>query len=216
MGLPGQSLLKGQGLLSVDHRYIAALKMDGMFIVYDTVEGDIEFGAEMEAGSLGKFGDDGNFIIYDSDGNAVWHTGVTDGKPHNLLMASNGKLLAFGDDSGVYWRSNRHETVALSAASPGTGIVDVNGIGNVNHGVLEGVSTKKWHLKVDGPNGYSPTETYILYVCAVLILVNVFCCALYCYNNRSNGQYKVVSVMTTAAEETTDVDTDLEDAKFLE
>merc|ERR1719300_598334 len=202
--LPGQSLLKGQGLFSVDKRYIAALKEDGMFIIFDTEEKDIEFGAEMEKGSYGKYGTDGNFVIYNDAGNAVWHTGVTDAKPHNLLMATNGKLLAFGDDSGVYWRSNRHETVALSAASPGTGIVDVH------HNGLDGVNTN-WRLKVDGPNGYSPTETYILYVCAVLILVNVICCALYCYNNRSHGQYKVVSVMTTAAEETTDLDTDVDD-----
>lgn len=186
-----------------------------MFIIFDTEEKDIEFGAEMEKGSYGKYGTDGNFVIYNDAGNAVWHTGVTDAKPHNLLMATNGKLLAFGDDSGVYWRSNRHETVALPGAAASARTDNV-GIMDGHYNGLDDVDSKKWHLKVDGPGGNSPLETYILYVCAILVLVNVFCCALYCYNNRSHGQYKVVSMMTTAAEDTSDLDTDVDDAKDLE
>jgi len=192
--VPGQSLLKGQGLLSVDHRYIAALKTNGKFVIYDTQNADTVFEAEMSSGEEATFGDDGNFVIYDANGGKVWHSGSSHGNPKNLVMGTNGRLLAFGAD-GVFWNSNKHQTVAVSAGQ---------GLGVFDHG---------WKLEIGGQ--YSPLETYILYFCAALVVLNVFCGVMYCYNKRSRQQYKVVS-LGSSTEDISDVETDVEDAKFLE
>merc|ERR1719474_1202706 len=110
--IPGQSLLKGQGLLSVDHRYVAALRNDGMFVIYDLEKDEVVFEAEMTAGEEATFGDDGNFVIYDTFGDEVWHSGTNNANPHNLVMGTQGKLIAY-DDDGAFWSSHEHETVAV-------------------------------------------------------------------------------------------------------
>merc|ERR1719273_3117272 len=86
-----------------------------------------------------------------------------------------------------------------------------NAVGVIERDLKDVGST--WRFTVG--HHYAPIETYILYLCAVLVLVNAICGTLYCYNKRAQQQYKVVS-MTTAAEDSSDVETDVEDAKFLE
>jgi len=195
--LPGQSLLRGQGLLSVDRRYIAALRNNGMFVIYDIENDAVEFEAEMTAGEKATFGGNGNFKIRDANGKKVWESGSSHGNPQNLVMGDNGRLLAFGDD-GVFWRSNRHQTKAV-AAGQGMGVFEDLGSG--------------WTLKIGGQ--YAPLETYILYLCAALVVLNVFCGVLYCYNKRSRQQYKVVS-LGSSTEDMSDAETDVENAKFLQ
>jgi len=195
--LPGQSLLKGQALLSVDRRYLAALRGDGVFVIYDTQENEVVFDAETAKGDMATFGEDGNIVISGANGAAVWHSGSSDDNPQNLVLASNGRLLAFGAD-GVFWNSNQHQHVPL-AAGQGMGVFEDIGAG--------------WELKINGQ--YIPLETYILYFCAALFVVNVFCGVLYCYNKRARQQYKVVS-LGSSTEDNSDVETELEDAKFLQ
>jgi hypothetical protein len=114
--------------------------------------------------------------------------------------AANGKDL---DSMAIYLGV---ETETATAADQGLGIFERD------HQLKTVGST--WQLKIG--KHYAPMETYILYLCAVLVLVNAICGTLYCYNKRSQQQYKVVSMMTTAAEDSSDVETDVEDAKFLE
>jgi len=49
---------------------------------------------------------------------------------------------------------------------------------------------------------HASTETFLLYFCAVLVLANVICGTLYCYSQRSQNVYKVVSMEMTGAEDT--------------
>jgi len=209
--LPGQSLLKGQGLLSVDRRYIAAMKTDGMFVIYDLNDEAVVFEAEMTAGSTATFEDDGNFVIYDDAGKIVWHSGATDDNAANLIMGINGNLLAIGGNE-VFWNSKKHETVALPAAASANNENlnmldwDINPKENVNG----------WRFNIGIPD-YETMETYTLYLCLLLMSLNLICGAYFCCcNKKAKYQYKVVSMMNTAAEdETTDVEMDKEDAQFL-
>lgn len=190
---PGQSVLRGQGLLSVNQRYIAALTKDGMFAIYDLENNNGIFEAEMKSGERATFGDDGNFVIYDANGGKVWHSGSSHKNPQNLVMGDNGRLMAFGAD-GVFWNSNQHQTVAVSADQR-LGLFDA------------------WKLEIGGQD--IPLETYILYFCAALLVLNVLCGVMYCYNKRTHQQYKVVS-LGSATEDISDVGTDVEEAQFLQ
>merc|ERR1719242_900700 len=116
--LPGESLLTGQGLFSVDKRYLATLKEDGKFIIWDTKEERVTFEAEMNPGAIAKFTKEGNFVIQNEKGNPVWHTATSNDKPKELLIGSNGKLLAIGSDGNPFWDSSTHTTVKIPTASP--------------------------------------------------------------------------------------------------
>jgi len=70
-----------------------------------------------------------------------------------------------------------------------------------------------WKLEIGGQD--IPLETYILYFCAALLVLNVLCGVMYCYNKRTHQQYKVVS-LGSATEDMSDVGTDVEEAQFLQ
>ena len=194
--LPGQSLLPGQGLLSVDHRYLAALTMNGKFLVYDTVDEKTIFEAEMDdSPSEAVFEEDGRFVIYDFEGEEMWDSGDTHDAPSMLVMGINGELAAYGDD-GMYW-SSEDDVDASASAQEGLNIFGFKHMG------------PKWTLSM-----HSSVEAFLVYFCALLVLVNMICGALYCYNNITRVPYKPVKVdAPTSGEES---DTELEsDECFL-
>jgi len=79
---------------------------------------------------------------------------------------------------------------------------------------LKGVGAE-WPVTVDIGGDYAQIEVVILYLCVVLVAVNVVCGSLYCYRKRSEKQYKIVSIAPSDAAEDSD-GTDLEMAKFVE
>jgi len=249
--LPGESLLVGQGLFSVDKRYLAALLPDGMFVIYDTVEGDMQFEAEMAPGNKVTFGADGNLVALDAAGEYVWHSAATHSNAERLVMASSGSLLAFGDGA-VFWDSAElgggAQAEAVDVFEPGFGFepeaeaepefepepepepeaepepepgFDVDpepgfepGFGFEPESGPKDVGAE-WPVTVSIGGQYSRIEVVTLYLCAVLVAVNVVCGSLYCYRKRSKQHYKIVSIAPSDAADDSDC-TDLEEARFIE
>lgn len=137
----------------------------------------------------------------------MWHSGATAGNAANLIMGINGNLLAIGGGE-VFWNSNKHETVALPAAASANNMLDwdINPKENVNG----------WRFNIGIPD-YETMETYTLYLCLLLMSLNLICGAYFCCcKKKAKHQYKVVSMINTAAEDdTTDIEINKEVAQFL-
>jgi len=196
---PGSELLMGQGMVSADHRWLATFRPDGWFMVYDMNNEEVVFESENgRAGVTCMYNDDGSLGVYGAGGRAVWHSRTTHDSPLMLVMGTNGLLQGYADDNSVYYEVGTDESVDTDA-----GNVAVLGAQE-----LKDVSSK-WTLTLHGS-----TETFLLYFCALLVLVNVVCGSVYCYSKRTQMPYKVVSMDGTEAEIT---ESELEDnEKFLE
>merc|ERR1711879_380844 len=71
----------------------------------------------------------------------------------------------------VFWNSNKHETVALPAAASANNMLDwdINPKENVNG----------WRFNIGIPD-YETMETYTLYLCLLLMSLNLICGAYFC------------------------------------
>merc|ERR1719242_621801 len=110
--LPGQSLLRGQGIISVDNNYLAVLRPDGNLCVYDLLSNSITMESGTSTGTKATFGFDGNFVVYDDDDRVVWHTGPRSLTPARLVMSINGDLTAY-DTTDAVWTSGEHDAVPV-------------------------------------------------------------------------------------------------------
>merc|ERR1711971_1293392 len=154
----GSELLMGQGLVSADHRWLATFRPDGWFMVYDMDNEEVVFESENgRAGVTCTYNDDGSLGVYGAGGRAVWHSRTTHDSPLMLVMGINGLLQGYADDNSVYYEVGTDESVDTDA-----GNVAVLGAQE-----LKDVSSK-WTLTLHGS-----TETFLLYFCALLVLVNV-------------------------------------------
>jgi hypothetical protein len=48
---------------------------------------------------------DGNFVIYNSGGTAVWASGTNTGSPNTIVMATNGNLLIYNSADYLQWQT---------------------------------------------------------------------------------------------------------------
>jgi len=73
-----------------------------------------------------------------------------------------------------------------------------------------------WRFNIEIPD-YETMEPYTLYLCLLLMSLNLICGAYFCCcEKKAKHQYKVVSMINTAAEDdTTDVEINKEVAQFL-
>jgi len=186
---PGQSLLAGQGLLSVDQRYLAALMWSGQFVIYDTVNEEMVFETGQSSGTKMTFQTDGNLLIQNGFARSVWHAGEVDDAPSMLLMGTNGVLAAYNEAGDIYWNSADHVYSRPAAKISGVGLLEPDAVAKD--------ASSGWTVTL-----HASTETFLLYFCAVLVLANVICGTLYCYSQRSQNVYKVVSMEMTGAEDT--------------
>ena len=57
---------------------------------------------------------DGNLVLYNSKGNALWNTGTYGSNPSVLILQSNGDLVLYGFNGKVLWSSNSYSTVSTT------------------------------------------------------------------------------------------------------
>lgn len=101
----GESMVVDSYLSSADGRYRFTLQGDGNLVISGPA-GPI-WGSRSDGNAVNPLGfqDDGNVVLYRTDGRAVWST-FTDGKPsRELVMQSDGNLVLYGD-GGYFWTSN--------------------------------------------------------------------------------------------------------------
>merc|ERR550525_445301 len=197
---PGSELLMGQGLLSADHSWLATFRPDGWFMIYDMMNEEMVFeSTNGRAAATCLYNEDGSLALYGTGDRTLYHSRTTDDNPMMLVMGINGLLQGFTEDNSVYYEQGA-EDQEPSSTSEAMSVLGVNELKDVS---------SKWTLTVHGS-----TETFLLYFCALLVLVNVVCGSVYCYSKRTQMPYKVVSMDGTEAEIT---ESELEDnEKFLE
>merc|ERR1719474_581805 len=116
--LPGESLLAGQGLMSVDSRYLAVMQPDGNFVMYDLENDQVILQSNTDDGTKATFGDDGNFIVYNDEGRVRWHSGLTSDDPARLVMGVNGELIMYDSADNTVWTSEEHDPVPVPSPQP--------------------------------------------------------------------------------------------------
>jgi len=192
---PGDELLAGQGLVSANKQYVATFR-SGKFYIYDMNNEEIVFESTNDR--------EGTSCTYNVDGSmsiqgfrTLWHSRTTNDDAYKLVMGSDGMLRGYDSAGNVYYTVGTDEE-ADSDTDAGAVL-----------GAVEDVSSK-WTLTLHGS-----TETFLLYFCALLVLVNVVCGSVYCYSKRTAMPYKVVSMDGTEAE-VTESELEEDNEKFLE
>jgi len=103
---PGERLVKGESMLSEDSRYLGAMQHDGNFVVYSNdglwrplwstnTTGRGAISAHMQR--------DGNFVLYDGAGRAIWWTG-SNGRDRVFAITEYGQAMVLAPG-----KVDRHE-----------------------------------------------------------------------------------------------------------
>ncbi|HEU0130351.1 MAG TPA: hypothetical protein VFQ85_05090 [Mycobacteriales bacterium] len=99
----GQKLDRGQWLQSADGRYRLCMQGDGNLVIYN------RWGTAVWAtGRSGRFAivqDDGNLVVYSATG-AVWATNTVGSGANRLVMQSDGNLVLYSSSGRAVWASN--------------------------------------------------------------------------------------------------------------
>ena len=118
----GNILSQCQGIKSGNFQ--AVMQSDGNFTVYDTSKGT----AIWSTGTNGQgtapysfnYQADGNLVIYDSTGKALWGSSTTGISSKSLGFDGSGNLDLNNASNTPVWSSNNGITAALKAVTPGT------------------------------------------------------------------------------------------------
>lgn len=104
----GSTMRAGQWLTSLNGRYRLYMQGDSNLVVYDTSRGGPPgealwwTGASAENGQA-IFQSDGNFVVYDGTGRAIWNT-VTHGNPGAFMVLQNdGNLVLYSAAGAPLW-----------------------------------------------------------------------------------------------------------------
>ncbi|ROP57868.1 MULTISPECIES: hypothetical protein [unclassified Rathayibacter] len=105
---PGQQLLAGQSIASSQSGggYTFRMQDDGNAVVYDEVGH-----AVFDAGTSGRgnrlvMQEDGNVVIYSADGRALWSTGTDNETDASLIIQADGNLVVYREDGSPAWASS--------------------------------------------------------------------------------------------------------------
>ncbi len=110
----GSTLNKNRYLVSNNKKYVAVMQADGNFAVYNS---DSQlWSANTNISGSGdrklKVQPDGNIVIYDSNGNALWNMWSQSGTNHRiayyLVMQDDGNLVAYDDYNSPIWNIGMH------------------------------------------------------------------------------------------------------------
>ena len=157
----GQTMNKNQYLASPNGKFVAKMRADGNFAVYNT---DVKLWdtATNGAGTGDKrivVQPDGNIVIYDSTNLAVWNMwGETIGHPQavRLEMQNDGNLVAYGNNNSIAWSINPHTIGTGSFNVVNTSDIDsklseINGVVNVGSTLTTG-QTLSTNQYLSSPN----------------------------------------------------------------
>jgi hypothetical protein len=100
----GQVLHVGQVEWSCDGRFFLVMQGDGNLVLYWNGHGALWSSVTANtSGQLAAFQDDGNFVVYGSNG-ALWNTG-TQVAGARLAIQDDGNLVIYGPNDKVWWSS---------------------------------------------------------------------------------------------------------------
>jgi len=107
-----------ESLVSVNRRYVAAMQLDGNFVIYD-LQKQIALWETNTAGGdnpIGRFmayQPDGNFVLYEANWSPVWASNTHGTTVGLVYMQNDGNLVVY-DQSGVLrWASNTSQSAAI-------------------------------------------------------------------------------------------------------
>lgn len=139
--LPGQSLDRGDAIVSQDDRFHFTLENDGNLTLRDVSKNVLVWqtntGAATDPPSLAAMQSDGNFVLYDTQSKAVWATNTATAGPASFLVIQDDRnVVLYSSPSGspsylAVWATN-----TMEPKNGGTG-GGPGGTGGGHHGVSE-------------------------------------------------------------------------------
>lgn len=102
----GQSLNKGEYLLSADTDSTLILQQDGNLVLLDGFKQTWSAGTKGLGGSKLILQTDGNLVLYTSDMKPVWASGTDGSAATKLNLQEDGNLVLYTAANGVVWQSS--------------------------------------------------------------------------------------------------------------
>jgi hypothetical protein len=104
----GQGLGAGQSVWSCDGRFQLSYQGDGNLVLYQGGSALWASGTNGHGGDRVIMQEDGNLVIYKSNGNPVWASGTagTSNRYANLAVQNDGNVVIYRSGGGVAWASN--------------------------------------------------------------------------------------------------------------
>ena len=115
--LPGQGLLPGQHIKSLDGRFTLILQTDGNLVAYGPRNNPIWASNTNGHGNVWSaiMQGDGNFVVYDAHAKALWATGTNGKGGQSLIMQSDGNVVLYNPENHALWASD-----SVAASEPAT------------------------------------------------------------------------------------------------
>ena len=101
----GARLVAGESLTSLNGRFRLLYQPDGNLVLYDDVDGTTPWNSGTAGGGAGQaiLQSDGNFVVYDAQGNPGWFTG-TGGNPNaRLVLQDDGNIVIYNSSNQPVW-----------------------------------------------------------------------------------------------------------------
>lgn len=104
---PGDRLLAGESLTSVDGRYELAYQTDGNLVLYDAATGVALWwtGTVNEVPGEAVMQGDGNFVVYNALGTPVWWSGTVGYENAFLIVQDDANLVVYAPGEVPVWWS---------------------------------------------------------------------------------------------------------------
>ena len=101
----GARLVAGEALTSLNGRFRLLYQPDGNLVLYDDTDGTAAWNTGTAAGGAGQaiLQSDGNFVVYDAQGNPAFFTG-TGGNPNaRLVLQDDGNIVIYNASDQPVW-----------------------------------------------------------------------------------------------------------------
>jgi hypothetical protein len=110
---PGQQLVAGQSIASSQSGggYTFRMQDDGNAVVYDEVGRALFSTGTSGRGNRLVMQEDGNVVIYSFDGRPLWSTGTDNEPDAHLVMQSDGNLVLYREDDSPAWASDNNSRI---------------------------------------------------------------------------------------------------------
>src|ERR1051325_9153947 len=130
--IPGDRLNSGQCIVSPHGQYILYMASDGNFYIYDIAHAMGTWGANTygHPGAYATLQTDGNFVVYASNGVALWNSGTAGTYSERLDLEDDGRIILYksawnsGTATGQFnWSQLAHPACDVGTGTGWTGVL---------------------------------------------------------------------------------------------
>ena len=126
---PNEALLPGQSLQSLNGRYTFTLQTDGNMVL-SAVQGTLWSSGPFASPEYLVMQGDGNLVLYDLSGAAVWNTGAQNNSGARFAITNDGGAVVYKADGTESWATRQLQTTILGpdqSLLPGQSLMSPDG-----------------------------------------------------------------------------------------